>query len=173
MPGLVLARAGRLLIPYDKKLAEKCFVIAKNVYERASKMETSNLYYIKSGLLLIDLELYQVYKDKKYMKNAEQRVKSILELQDKDGQFYTDNSKTSKTTTVGMHLPALYEFIKQNPGSELSPEIKIAFKLWADYSMQYINLSPFGQVGGIAKDGSVRNIVPHTNNRKMGLDLCI
>jgi endoglucanase len=168
LPGLVLARAGRLLLPYNKELAEKCLAIAKDVYKRAIKMENPNLYYIESGLLQIDLELYQVYHDEKYMKDARQRVKNILELQDKDGLFYSDNTKTTKVTEPRMHLPALYEFIKRNPDSELAPEIKNAFKLWADYSMQYANLSPFGQIGGIAKDGSTRNIVPHTNNRKMG-----
>jgi endoglucanase len=168
LPGAVLARAGRLLLPYDKKLAGKCLAIAKDVYDRGRKMETSNLYYIESGLLLIDLELYRVYNDEIYMKDARQRVKNILGLQDEEGQFYTDHSKTSKTIRVGMHLPALYEFIKQNPDSESASEIKEAFKLWADFSMQYANLSPFGQIGGTAKDGSVRNIVPHTNNRKLG-----
>ncbi len=168
LPGAVLARAGRLLLPYDKKLAEKCLAIAKDVFDRGSKMKASNLYYIQSGLLLIDLELYQVYKDKKYMKDAEQRVRNILEFQDTDGQFYTDNSRNSKTIRVGMHLPALYEFSKLNPNSESVPEIKEAFMRWADYTMQFANLSPFGQIGGTAKDGSVRNIVPHTNNRKMG-----
>ena len=167
LPGMVLARAGRLLLPYIKELAEKCLATAKDVYDRVNKMKTSNLYYKESGLLQIDLEFYQIYKDEKYIKDAEQRVKNILELQDKDGNFYTDNSKTSKTIRAGMHLPALYEFVKQNPESILFPEIKKAFKLWADYNMQFANLSPFGQIGGTEKDGTLRNIVPHTNNSKL------
>jgi len=61
----------------------------------------------------------------------------------------------------------LYEFVKQNPESNLIPEIKEAFKLWADYSMQFANISPFGQIGGTEKDGTLRNIVPHTNNSKL------
>ena len=71
-----------------------------------------------------------------------------------------------------MHLPALYEFVKQNPENNLVPEIKEAFRLWADYNMQFANLSPFGQIGGKAKDGSIRNIEPYTNNGKVGNTAC-
>ena len=167
-PGMVLAKSGRLLLPYDKELAEKCLATAKDVYDVVSETKTSNLYYKESGLLQINLEFYRIYKDEKYIKDAEQRVKNILELQDKDGRFYTDNSKTSKTNRVGMHLPALYEFVEQNPENNLVPEIKEAFRLWADYNMQFANLSPFGQIGGKAKDGNIRNIEPYTNNGKVG-----
>ncbi len=168
LPGAVLAKAGRLILPYDKKLGEKCISIAKDVYEKGSKMKLSNLYYIKSGLLLIDLELYQVYKEKKYKEDARQKVRSILELQDEEGFFYNDKTRTSMTIEPGMHMPALYEFLKSNPEGELTHKVKKAFKRWAEYIMQFANLSPFGQIGGKAKDGSVRNIVPHTNNRKFG-----
>lgn len=173
LPGAVLARAGRLILPYDKQLAEKCISVAKDVYAQVRKMELSkpedsNLYYTLSGLLIIDLEFYQIYKDEKYKEDARQRVKSILELQDKDGLFYGNNARISKSARPGMHLPALYEFLKQNPDGDLSDEVKEAFRLWADYAMQFTDLSPFGQIGGIAEDGSVRNIEPHTNNNKFG-----
>ena len=66
-----------------------------------------------------------------------------------------------------MHLPALYEFLKQNPQSGLVPDVKEAFGRWAEYTMQFANLSPFGQIGGRAKDGTIRNLEPHTNNWKL------
>ena len=166
LPGVVLARAGRLILPYDKKLAEKCISVVMDVYNRCSKMDLSNLG-IHSNLLLIDLELYQIKKDEKFKKDAIQRVKNILELQDQDGQFYGDKTKSLKTWPPGMHMPALYEFFLQNPQSDLVPDVKEAFRRWAEYTMQFANLSPFGQIGGMAKDGTIRNLEPHTNNWKL------
>ena len=106
-PGVVLARAGRLILPYNKKLADKCVFIAKDIYDRGSKMNLSNLGF-HAVQLLFDLEFYQIEKDEKFKKDAIQRVKIILELQDQDGQFYGDKAKTLKTWPPGMHLPALY-----------------------------------------------------------------
>ncbi len=168
--GALLARIGRQLMPYNKNLSDKCIEVAMDTYERSSKILADNpdLYYTQSGLLLNNLELYEITGERKYFTDAEARVKAIIDLQLDDGSFYTDSLKEKTTLRPGYHMPALYEFANRYPKSELTPEIADCFAAWADNMMQYAYLSPFGQVGGKLDDGTIRNIVPDTNNGRFG-----
>jgi endoglucanase len=180
LTGSFLARVGRQVMPYDKELSRRCIEVAEDTYARAIEADVNllrpeykewqggYLYYLQSGLLFADLEFYEITGEMKYLKDAEGRVQNILEVQDKAGFFYSDFLKTSKNVTCGVFLVALYEFINRHPESRLGPAIKDAFKRWADYTMQFAKLSPFGQIGGMAKDGSIRNIKPNTNNGRFG-----
>ncbi|MCK4349547.1 MAG: glycoside hydrolase family 9 protein, partial [Candidatus Krumholzibacteria bacterium] len=76
-----------------------------------------------------------------------------------------DKAKTARVMEPGYHLPVLYEFLKHNPQSESAPRITEAFRRWGDYILGFGTLSPFGQIGGTAQDGSTRNIMSHSNNR--------
>ena len=180
LTGSFIARVARQLIPYDKKLFNRCLEVAKDTYQRAIKADANlslpeyekwrgaYLYYLQTGLLFTDLEFYEITKDRKYFKDTEKRVQNILALQDKSGFFYNDQARTSKNVRCDPFLVALYDFINRHPESKLAPAIKDAFKSWANYMMPLANLSPFGQIGGRAGDGSLRNIKPNTNNGRFG-----
>ncbi|MCK4304879.1 MAG: glycoside hydrolase family 9 protein [Candidatus Eisenbacteria sp.] len=178
LTGAILARTARLVSPYDAELAERCTSVARDIYDRCAgmdfsqpeyeKYQTAYLYYILSGLLLADLELGPITGDRRYERDAIQKVTGILELQDEEGYFYSDRARTAVTADPGYHLPALYEFLRRNPESSLCPRIREAFGRWARYTMRSANLSPFGQIGGQAKDDSIRNIKPNTNNGRFG-----
>lgn len=172
--GAVLARTARLVMANSKELpdkyknvADKCIVIAKKAYEvdknRDIKDKLNSYLTLQTGLLLSALELYDVTKDEQYKKDAEIEAENIIKLQDKDGRFFSDEARTSKTNeTCSYHQFALYEFLKRNPGSKLNNRIKNVFKLWADYNMQFTGLSNFGLIGG--KEGDVvRNLKHHSN----------
>ncbi|MEA3480130.1 MAG: glycoside hydrolase family 9 protein [Bacteroidota bacterium] len=174
--GAYLAKVGSQVFPYDKKLAERCITIAKDVYEVDSnvKLGENNLNSflgLQAGLLLSDVELYKITKEEKYKTDAEKRVENILKLQvdGKEGFFYTDEARKSKGREgCRFQMLALYEFYKLYPESELAKEIKITFKRWADYMMQYADVSNFGLIGGEAEDGTVKNYVFDFSNRKIG-----
>ena len=51
---------------------------------------------------------------------------------------------------------------------EVAEEIKITFRRWADYMMQYVDVSNFGLIGGEAEDGTLGNYVFDYSNRKIG-----
>ncbi len=183
-PGLswtssALARTGRLLRAYDEKLARRCISVAEEVYEldlavdlsKPEYEEKRNSYlWLQTGLLMTDVELYQVVKDRKYRDDAEKRVRNILALQDKEGWFYFDEAQTSgKYAECRFHLFAIYEFLKHNPGSELHGRIKDAFRRWADYNMRFAHVSNFGQIGGVEEDGRSRNLFESNHrNRRVG-----
>ena len=165
MTGAILARAGRLIAPHNEELAKRCIGVARDVYDRCQKMDVSRPM---PGLLLADLELYQITGEQAYARDAERQVKRILSFQDEEGFFYSDESRTVEVMEPRYHLPALYEFVRLNPESELSPRIKAAFRRWADCALGFTDLSPFGQIGGKADDGTTRNIKPNTNNGRFG-----
>ncbi len=165
MTGAILARAGRLIASHDKELAERCIDIAKDVHGRCSKMDTSKPM---PGLLLADLELHRITGEEAYARNAAEQVKSILALQDEEGFFYNDKTRTAWTMEPRYHLPVLYEFLRLNPESALSSRIREAFRRWADYALRFADLSPFGQIGGTTGNGITRNIKPKTNNGRFG-----
>ncbi|MCK4872897.1 MAG: glycoside hydrolase family 9 protein, partial [Phycisphaerales bacterium] len=165
MTGAILARAGRLIAPHDAELAKRCIGVAEDVYDRCQKMDAPGPM---PGLLLADLELYQITGQEAYARDAERQVKRILSFQDEEGFFYRDESRTARVVEPRYHLPALNEFVKLNPESELTPRIKEAFKRWADYVLRFTDLSSFGQIGGKADDGTIRNIKPNANNGRFG-----
>jgi hypothetical protein len=180
LTGALLARVGRQVRVYDKELSDRCLAVAKDTYARARKAEINlslpefapwkggYLYYLQSGLLFADLEFYEMTGDRTYLQDAEFRVKNILDVQDEEGFFYNDQERTSPNTTCGVFMVALYDFISRHPGNSLGPRIKEAFRRWAEYTRPFARVSPFGQVGGPAADGSIRNIKPNTNNGRFG-----
>ena len=173
-----LARVARLILPHDKELADRCISITREVQNLATKVDPLNSKYekeaktylsLQAGLLLADLELYCISKDEKYQTDAQQRVQEILSLQDNQGFFYSDYSRATQQIGCGFHLVGLYEFFKQNPTSKLSVKIEDAFKRWVEYVSQFFALSSFGQMGGKAEDGSLRNIgYQSTSNKSLG-----
>ncbi|MFA5031773.1 MAG: glycoside hydrolase family 9 protein [bacterium] len=175
--GASMARTARQILSYNKELperykrtAEKCVYIAKELYEidshRDIKANPNSYLGIQTGLLMTALELYEITGDKKYQEGAEANAKNILKLQDKDGIFYSDEARTSgKNEMCSFYLVALYEFFRRNPENNLNPQIKTAFKLWADYNMQFVNVSNFGLIGNKEKDGTVRNIRYRANSQ--------
>ena len=175
--GSSLAITGRQIFPYNKELSEKCISIAKDVreIELNFKLEEKNLnsyLSLQAGLLLNDIELYKFTKDTKYKKDAQERVKNILKLQDNEGYFYRDKEKkSSKYEICDYQLFSLYEFLKLYPEDELNIKIKETFKRWADYAMRFVNVSNFGMIGGKAKDGSLSNLHERNfRNRVVGLN---
>jgi len=176
LTGASLARIGRLLLPHDRELAEKCISIAEEVQAMAVNVDTSKPEYereasaylsLQAGLLLADLELYRVSKKERYLKDAQRRVEEVLSLQDGEGFFYSDTARSSWQMECDFHLVGLYEFLRQNPESRLNSTIKEAFGRWARYLEPFGGLSNFGQIGCRAKDGSVRNIIS-SGNRVLG-----
>ncbi len=173
-----LARAGRLVAPYDEDLAKRCLAVAREVYDRYAdfdlaipeneKWRRTNLSYLQSGLLLVALELGDATGEARFPRDAAERAKRILDLQDPEGFFYDDETRTSKTSRTGIHLPALYEFLRRNRGTGLAGRIREAFRRWAEHVLDLGGLSPFGQIGGRAEDGTLRNLKPNTNNGRFG-----
>jgi len=177
LTGAALAKVARLIMPHDDALAKQCISIAKDVYEIDSgavlKTERERRLFlrIQSGLLLSDLELFGITKDEKYKNDARKRVQIILKLQDeKEGFFYTDEARSStRFEDCDVHLAALAEFLKRNPDSELDAGIRDAFRRWAEYTMQFSDLSSFGLIGGKGEDGLLRNYkYDHGGNRRIG-----
>ena len=177
MTGAYLAKVGRQILPYDKKFSERCFSIAKEVYnidfeiKLKDKNELNSFLGMQTSLLLSDIELYKITKDKKYKKDAAKRVKNLVRLQidGKEGYFYYDEArKSERHEGCRFQMLALYEYYKCFPESELNKDIKTTFKRWADYTMQFANVSNFGLIGGKADDGSLRNYIFDYSNRKIG-----
>lgn len=167
-----LAKLARLILPYDKTLADRCIVIAKEIQAIAAEVDPSKPEYekeaasylsLQTGLLLSDLELYRISKEEKYQQDAQKRVSEILALQDKAGFFYEDKARSSGQMGSHFHLVGLYEFLRQNSGSQQNPYIKQAFRRWTDYAAPFTELSNFGQTGWKAEDGSMRNIIAAAN----------
>ncbi|MCD4735552.1 MAG: glycoside hydrolase family 9 protein [Bacteroidales bacterium] len=174
--GAYLAKVGNQMLPYDKKFTENCISVAKDAYNIDSNItldenKLNSFLGLQTGLLLSDVELYKITKEEKYKKDAEKRVKNILKLQvdGEEGFFYTDEAgKSEGREGCRFQMVALYEFYKLYPESELAGDILNAFKSWADYMMQYANVSNFGLIGGEAEDGTLRNYVFDYSNRKIG-----
>jgi len=176
LTGASLAKTGRLLLPYDRKLAERCISIAEEVQAMAVKVDPLKPGYereakahlaLQAGVLLAGLELYRVSKEERYLEDAQRRVKEILSLQDEEGFFYEDKARSSEQMRCNFHLVGLYEFLRQNPDSPLNSEIKDAFRRWASYVGPFGRLSSFGQIGCRAEDGGMRNIIS-SGNRFLG-----
>ncbi|MFH1748877.1 MAG: glycoside hydrolase family 9 protein, partial [Planctomycetota bacterium] len=171
-----LSRTGRFLQPYDSELAQRCLSIAREVYEldlavdlsRPEHESKQNVYLIlQTGLLITNIDLYYITKDRKYKDDAEKRVANLLAIQNQGGWFHSDQRKTSEEYTgCPYHLFALYEYLKHNPDSEYSDRVKDAFKRWADHVVKLADISSFGQIGAVGKDGRRRNL--YTNNRLIG-----
>ncbi len=180
LTGAMLARVARQVRPYNKEMSDRFISVAKDTYKRAHKAEANlslpeyeswksgYLYYLQSGLLFTDMDFYDLTGDAKYLKDAELRVMNILNVQDEKGFFYNDRKRTSPNITCGVFMVALYDFFNRFPESKLGPEIREAFRRWAEYTRPIAYLSPFGQIGGRAQDGSLRNIKPNTNNGRFG-----
>ncbi len=177
--GSCLARTGRLLLAHDSELAEKCLSIAGDVYELDRSVDLSKPEYeeklnsylwLETGLLMTAIDLYQVTNEAKYSKDAQRRVRNILDLQDEEGWFSFDKARTSdRYSECRFHLFALYEYLKHNPDSKLNNRIRDAFERWADYNMQFAHLSSFGQIGGIEEDEGPRNLYnSNYRNRRVG-----
>ena len=165
LTGASLAIVARQIKPYDKEFAKKCITIAKDAYNIDSKVELEKNKFnsflgLQTGLLLSDVELYKITKDKKYKKDAKIRVKNITKQQidGKEGFFYYDEAKKSEThADCRFQMLALYEYYKAFPESKLNKEIKNTFKRWADYMMKYADVSSFGLIGGVTKDGTIKS----------------
>jgi endoglucanase len=166
LTGASLAKVASQMMPYDEEFAKKCIAIAEDAYDIDSKInckdegKPNSFIYLQAGLLLSDVELYKITKEKKYEKDAQQRVKNLIELQveGREGFFHYDQAR--KSTRYGdcrFQMLALYEYYKCFPESKLNKEIKNTFKHWADYMMKYAGVSSFGLIGGVTKDGTIKS----------------
>ncbi|MCD6334633.1 MAG: glycoside hydrolase family 9 protein [Candidatus Latescibacteria bacterium] len=172
LTGASLAKLGRLILPYDKSLADRCIAFAKEIQAIAAKVDPSKPEYekeaasyltLQTGLLLSDVALHRMGKEEKYREDAQKCVREILALQDEEGFFYEDKVRSSAQMRYHFYLVSLYEFLEQHPDSPLGPDIKDAFERWVNYMEPLAKLSNFGQVGGKAEDGSLRNMTPSAN----------
>jgi hypothetical protein len=177
MTGAYLARTGRMLANRDQKLALRCLNVARDIYKIDSRVDLSlpeykdklsSYLWLQTGLLHSALELYQATREPDYLKDAEKRAANILDLQDSEGSFFLDQARTSlKYSESRFHLVALYEFLKQNPGSCLNKRIKAAFRSWADLTLQFADVNGFGLIGGLTEDGSPWNLKYQFGNRRI------
>ncbi len=175
--GASLAKTGRLVRPYDRKLSDRCISIAKEVYDldktvdlsKPEYKEKQNSYlWIQAGLLSSAIDLYRVTGDVKYSKDALTYADNLLALQAEDGSFYFDEARTSdKYVECRFHMLALYDFYKIFPCCRQGREIRESFKRWADLTMKFANLNNFGLVGGVDKDGKLLNIRYSQGNRRI------
>ena len=174
-----LAKLGRLILEYkyDSELSEKCIAIAEDVYKKAISADLSKPEYekdrasyllLQARMLLLDLELYRVYKEQRYIEDAEKRVREILALQDEKGFFYMNKSKTSEYMQCSYHLVGLYDFLRLNLDENLNERIREAFKRWIDYVEPFTKASSFGQVGSKDEKGRLRNLGRNAFNRMLG-----
>ena len=165
LTGASLAIVAQQIKPYDEEFANICIAIAEDAYNIDSKVELDenrlNLFLgLQTGLLLSDVELYKITKDKKYKEDAKIRVENIIKLQidGREGFFYYDQArKSERYADCRFQMLAFYEYYKEFPESELNDEIKNTFKRWADYMMKYAGVSSFGLIGGITKDGTTKS----------------
>ncbi len=162
LTGASLALLARLLRPFDRALSEKSADIAMDVFRRDSRAELKDKNwrgYLRwqAGLLLLDLELYQLTGREEFRKDAERRAEAILAQQAREGYFFLDRAKKQKWGECDFHLLALYRFLSSFPSHRLSQRIRRAFRLWADYVMQFAHLSSFGVIGGKDSRGKLIN----------------
>jgi endoglucanase len=165
LTGASLAIVARQIKSYDKEFAKKCITIAKDAYNIDSKVELgksklNSFLGLQTGLLLSDVELFKITNDKKYKEDAKIRVKNITkqQIEGREGFFHYDEAKkTERYADCRFQMLALYEYYKTFPESELNKEIKNTFKRWADYMMKYGNVSSFGLIGGVTKDGTIKS----------------
>jgi len=98
----------------------KDFDIEKAAYDIDSNVELeknrlNSFLGLQAGLLLSDVELYKITKDKKYKEDAEIRVKNIIKLQidGREGFFYYDRArKSEREADCRFQMLALYEYYK-------------------------------------------------------------
>jgi len=175
--GATLARTGHMVMEGNPVLAERCFEIALDTYERDSAIDLSAPEYeerqtsylgLQTGLLLLDIELYKQWGTDNYLQDADMRLAKILEAQDDEGYFYRDIARTSIDVQCSNHLLALYEYRNAFPDSEFDTDILDAFGGWADYTLRYTDLSEFGLVGGETEDGEPWNLRYWHGNRRFG-----
>jgi endoglucanase len=165
LTGASLAIVAQQIKPYDKEFANTCFAIAEDAYNIDFKVELdknklNSFLGLQAGLLLSDVELYKITKDKKYKEDAEIRVKNIIrqQIEGREGFFHPDKAKISEgQADCRFQMLALYEYYKAFPESNLNSEIINTFKAWAEYMMKYADVSSFGLIGGVTKDGTIKS----------------
>ncbi|MCD4772167.1 MAG: glycoside hydrolase family 9 protein, partial [Bacteroidales bacterium] len=165
LTGASLAIVAQQIKSYNEEFAKKCIAIAEDAYDIDSKVELdenklNSFLGLQTGLLFSDVELYKITKDKKYKEDAKIRVKNITKQQIKgrEGFFHPDEAKKSEgQADCRFQMLALYQYHKTFPESELNKEIKNTFKRWADYMMKYADVSSFGLIGGVTKDGTIKS----------------
>ena len=168
--GACLAKVGRLT--KDGEVSERCLSVAREVRDLALRRDDeglkgreTRLYLIlQAGLLLSDLELYRVEPREDYIRDARRRVQEVLSLQDEEGFFWGDRDRSSEERKP-FHLVGLYEFLRERSEDPICPEVRDAFRRWADRVLSLAQVSPFGQVGVKAEDGSLRNLGRYQNWR--------
>ncbi|HID95727.1 MAG TPA: hypothetical protein EYP53_06695 [Candidatus Latescibacteria bacterium] len=166
--GASMGRLARILRSegYDEAAVARYIEVARRGYERGrgvdfSKVEsrTRNEYLeTQAGLLLADIELYKLTDKEDYQADACDRVERILAAQGDQGFFYSDLEKKNPYYNAGFYQFALYEFLKANPVTPLKGRIVDSFARWAAFIEPLAGLSNFGQIGGLAEDGSRRNL---------------
>jgi endoglucanase len=165
LTGASLAIVAQQIKPYDEEFAKKCIAIAEDAYNIDSKVELdenklNSFLGLQTGLLMSDVELYKITKDNKYKKDAEIRVTNITkqQIEGREGFFHPDEAKKSEgQADCRFQMLALYQYYKTFPESDLNNEIKNTFKSWADYMMKYADVSSFGLIGGVTKDGTIKS----------------
>lgn len=166
-------RAATIIKSKYPRLADSCLALANKPYERAltfvfeDNISEQNYLGIQAGLLGADLSYFQLTGDKKYLKDAELRVKNILAAQSKEGFFLADYRKTNMAAWPDLHLTALYEFHETVKESALVKPIEQSFKKYSDYYKGFYKKSPFGNTGDFARKGEYSLI---TNNKTAGMN---
>lgn len=170
---LALATLGRNISRYDRNTSEKYIEIAKEVYDyiinsKPSENDIKSYLHFQAGLLLLSIELYKSLEDNKYIKTAEKSMKEIFSLQSREGYFYINKEMSSKYLYCDYHLIGLYEFMKLNVNRDLGKKALETFKRWINCIKPLTNLSPFGQVGVLDNDNTLRNLRKEPSNRFFG-----
>lgn len=177
--GASMARLARMLksLNYPEEKVRKYIRVAYRAYRRTYDLDFSRVpsprfkndyLETQAGLLLMDIEFYKLTREEKYHTDAQKRVQMILAAQDEKGLFYSDYQKTNPNSLHRyrdkFHQLALYEFVRVNPESPFRAAILDSFAKWAALVKPFTELSPFGQVGGLDKDGNPRNLPQGTCN---------
>lgn len=137
------------LIDSCLKLAHKPYerVQALNYNKESQQQERNDYLSIQSGILGCDLGFWNLTGNKKYLKDAEKRVKILLEARNVEGRFYSNYEKTWTVTHPNLHMTTLYEYYRLFPNSEYSKNIEKAFIQHADFFLAHTAKTPFANAG--------------------------
>lgn len=169
-------RGAEIIAGSDEALKDSCLKLAELPYKRGLKTkfntktpekERQNYLSIETGLLGIDLGYASLKNDPSLKKDADERVKRILNNQSSEGYFYSDFEKKKIASWPDLHMVMLYEFNQRYPDDPLKNKIGMAFKKYADYYKSLYKRSPFGNTGILKSDGTYSLI---TNNKSAGMN---
>lgn len=156
-----LAKLGYLIKEQDKEYSKKCIEKAKLVwnylknkpfYFRGKLLGKGKSHYniFNSGMLLADIYLYKVEKDKKYLFDAKTRINFLIDkCQHKNGEYLSSSREkipqSGKSFDPYFHIYCFYEYYKNFPKHSLNKKIKKSIKWFMKNVSKRLKHSPYGQ----------------------------